>query len=66
MQGSIRTLDGVDLKEGDKVKIKDEIWLDHTFVGYTYVTGTVEAKEDGWYVGDRKLLLWDDIYLLKE
>lgn len=48
-----------------KVKIKDEIWLKHKFVDYIYTTGILEEKEDGWYVNDRKLELYDHVTIMK-
>lgn len=57
----IRDIDGHDLKDGDKILLTD--WIAEISEPL-YIEGTVIEKEDGFYLGKRKLELLDIFRIL--
>lgn len=64
MRGSLRSVKGVELKENDRVVVKDELWFNHSFVDFSYSRGVVKLQEDGFYLDDRKLEIYDHIEII--
>jgi hypothetical protein len=61
---SLRSLGGLELKNGDLIKIKRELWIDWSLFDISWEEGVVVEKEDGYYLGNHKLELLDEFEII--
>jgi hypothetical protein len=61
---NIRSISGKELKNGDKIRLKDELWMDWTFISYVYTEGVVKEIDGTFFLNERELYLYDIFEIL--